>query len=362
MSREATERYIDMLASKPVDSLISNVSTDFSYVENSKIKIAYTINNTEWESCYVCSPYNALFTYGLEEINKLKNLVLEVPLKALTLAIGFIAKCFKINKNLHFNNLLLSTNLYPNEFKSHVKFLTNFGLKKYPNHAILFRSLNGYNSHEIIDALKVIGYKLVPSRVVYFFDCRKDDFLKKKDTKNDLVLLKKSKYKLVDNDDITDNDYSRIVDLYNLLYLDKYSVHNPHFTKEFISNCHKDNFLYFKGFRDPETQELVAILGFYEVDKVMTTPVFGYDTTKDSSEGLYRLITIALLLEGKKRNCLIHSSSGAGKFKRLRGAAAYNEYTAIYYKHLPFYRRVFWYSIEKLLVNLALPIIRKYEL
>ena len=76
------------------------------------------------------------------------------------------------------------------------------------------------------------------------------------------------------------------------------------------------------------------------MEGVISTPMLGYDTNLPQDMGLYRLLCAKLHSIAEERQRDINFSSGAGEFKKLRGAKAEIEYTAIYAKHLPFYKQI----------------------
>ena len=93
----------------------------------------------------------------------------------------------------------------------------------------------------------------------------------------------------------------------------------------------------------------------------MTTPVFGYDTAVPQEIGLYRMLSAVLLRQSAEEGCLLHESAGAAQFKRNRGATAEIEYSAVYDRHLPFYRRMGWAMLSPLLNRVGVPIMKKHK-
>ena len=51
----------------------------------------------------------------------------------------------KLYENIYINNFLLSTNLYPDFSQKHIDEIKNFLIEKYPDHALIFRSINTQN-------------------------------------------------------------------------------------------------------------------------------------------------------------------------------------------------------------------------
>ena len=60
----------------------------------------------------------------------------------------------------------------------------------------------------------------------------------------------------------------------------------------------------------------------------MTAPVIGYDMGYPQKSGLYRITSLMVGDYAIKNGLRLNASSGAGEFKRLRGARSQIEYTA----------------------------------
>src|SRR5690606_7977406 len=110
-----------------------------------------TINNTEWSNSYVCSPYTAYISYAKEEAKlKIKNTFLRFILNAFISTLSFYLKKTSINKVVHVNNFMLSTNPYPEWNGISLKELVSFLTKEFPKHAIIFRSLNDLQHQHLL--------------------------------------------------------------------------------------------------------------------------------------------------------------------------------------------------------------------
>ncbi|MOA00134.1 hypothetical protein D3C78_1194820 [compost metagenome] len=148
--------------------------------------------------------------------------------------------------------------------------------------------------------------------------------------------------------------------MYKLLYLDKYSYDNPQFDEAFISLAKQTGILTLYGLR--KAGRLDAVMGYFSRNGVMTTPLFGYDTTLPQSIGLYRMLSACLIRQSRENGHLLHESAGAAQFKRNRGAAADFEYSAVYDSHLPLRRRWCWSFLDRLLNGAGVPLMRKMKL
>lgn len=159
------------------------------------------------------------------------------------------------------------------------------------------------------------------------------------------VISDEAKYEIVKNNDIQLIDAEAIVDLYNKLYLDKYSRTNPQFTAQGILRMVRAGFMHVWLLRErADSKRVLGVVGYWSVDQTtMTTPLFGYDTFDENHAILYRLTYMLMVhasIQGGFPN--MHASGGANKFKRLRGAESSVECIAVWVEHLSFPRRLMW--------------------
>jgi len=358
---DKSQKYSAPFIQFPSNQWILNTETTMTTEEIGGFIFPVTLNETEYESSYVCSPYNALVTYSQDELVKIKNRPMRLFLSLLLKAMGGLFRWGEINKNLCVNNFLLSTNPYPDWQGEGAKEHLNKCLSQYPNHTIAYRSLNNHTNEALIQNLTNLGFILVPSRQVYIFDFKLCDFKSRNNTQNDRRALAKSEYKLVMHEEICESDYPNIVSLYNKLYLDKYSQHNPQFSLKLIAYWHKHKLLTMFGLRDSQG-DLQGIIGIFESEKVITAPLVGYNTDLPNQNALYRILIYLILDYSEKKGHCLNLSSGASDFKILRGGQPFIEYSALYVKHLPFYRRLTWKVVNGLLRTLFVPLVKRYKL
>lgn len=354
-------KYSEPFIHFPSDEWILNVDTKMTTTEMGGFVFPVTINEEEYSSSYVCSPYNALVTYSQDELFKIKNYPLRCFLSILMKTLGKLLKLGKINKNLCINNFLLSTNPYPDWNGDGAEQERKKIQSLYPQHAIMYRSLNKHTNETLIQQLTKLDFMLVASRQVYIFDSKLYDFRKRNNTQNDRRALMKSEYTLVTHEQINSDDYPVIVNLYNKLYLEKYSKHNPQFSEKLVEYWHKNQLVTMFGLRD-KAGILQGIIGIFESERVITAPLVGYNTHLPNQNALYRILIYLILDYSEKKGCCLNLSSGASGFKLLRGGQPFIEYSAIYINHLPLYRRITWKAIKLLLNWLFVPIVKRYKL
>ncbi|MFC5406125.1 GNAT family N-acetyltransferase [Cohnella soli] len=357
------KRYLLPLLERGSEQYVRNVRTSLYVLSVDGMPVPITVNDAEYDNAYVVSPYTHYVSYARQELELLGNRALIQVLDALLTAIGALLKRSRFNRIVHVNNWLMSTNLYPALRSEQWEDALDKLLSVFPGHAVAFRSLNSSLNAPELERLRSRKCRLVPSRQIYLLQTDLPDFGNAKSRwllKRDRALADEHGYEQVNADGMTDYDIPRIAELYRMLYLEKYSFHNPQFTERLLTDALHEGTLELHGFR--RNGRLDAILGFYVRDGVMTTPLFGYDTSLPQKLGLYRMLSALLIELARSRGLLLHESSGAAQFKRNRGATAEIEYTAVYDRHLPQRRRLSWMALEWLLNRIGVPLLRKYKL
>ncbi len=342
--------------------LISNVDTETKVLSiEDKWFLPVTINHTEWKNSYVCSPYTAFITYSKEELYRnVKNYFLRKFIHfILRLCSGWF-KRKQLNKVIHINNFLFSTNPYPDWMGSYLPHLTTFLTEQYPEHALVFRSLN-YAQHSLLmSEFERYGYKFSASRQVYLFHPNAQTFSMHRNIKLDKRKVRQSGLQLVRHEEMKEY-LAQALELYNKLYLEKYSPLNPQYTLLYFQEAYKNGMIYFQGYKNSENV-LKAFSGMFELGNTITSPLVGYDTSAPQKEELYlhasQLVFKRMLETGQSLNL----SSGAALFKRLRGGQPHIEYSAIYYEHLSSDRRRLFKILKFLTNKIGVPVLKKYKL
>ncbi|MBN8658606.1 MAG: GNAT family N-acetyltransferase [Anaerolineae bacterium] len=343
---EYARQYLVPMMSDDPQKYIRNVhNTQLMAVKVGETIIPITVTDFHPQNTYTVSPYSHYVSYGgLEEVKHLNNKLVEIAVKALMIPVSAFFKYTELDKVVFVNNYLLSTNLYPSVDSDQLSAVSEALIKWFPDRVIVFRSVDQKKNPHIYQTLAGLGYDLVLSRQVWYMD--PVAALKTRQCKEDVRVLKKAGYEVVSGKDLSDDELHRAVELYNLLYLEKYSYYNPQFTFEFLKLAREQDVLTMYGLK--KDGRLNAIMGFFVRNGAMTQPLFGYDTTLPLDEGLYRLLTLVTLQEGVKRGLLVHASGGVGKFKKVRGGESVTEYNAVYTKHLPKRRQLPWKLIGKI--------------
>lgn len=340
---------------------IRNVETSLAAIELESTWLPVTINDAQYRNSYVCSPYTGAVTYPLDEIHKVDNRLVRFGLRRLVYLVEPWLRFGGINRAVSVNNWMLSTNLYPKWDGREICEITEMLVGEFPRHAIMFRSLNYATNAELCQRFEEAGYRLAPSRQVYFFDRSKCDFTRRRDTRRDRQLLEDTSCCTEVNHDALDGEDERIEWLYSKLYLKKYSYCNPQFTAKLIRIWREMNVMQFHGLRAGDGK-LVGIVGLFQRGDILSAPIVGYDTSRPASWGLYRQLMAIVLREAQLSGLVLNLSSGAPAFKRNRGGQPEIEYSAVYSRHLPMGQRAIWSMLATLLDRIGRTVVTKFEL
>ena len=346
----------------PSHLLIENVNTQYRvlYV-NEALFFPVTINDSEWNNSFVCSPFSAYAEYSKEEVKwTIKNGALRFFLLLIIKGISRWLKRGELNKNVHVNNFLLTTNPFPEWNGKEVPEISSFLKSEYPDHAIIFRSLNEYQHSHLLNIFEINQYENVGSRQVYIFDLTQEDWLKHRNNKHDNKLIRKSGLNYVEHEEM-EALLPQALQLYRKLYLEKYSDLNPQFTLKYFQECYQNGAINFQGYTDKDGT-LKAFSGQFIIDNTITSPLVGYDVNASRKEGLYIHAAQLAILSKFRLGLLLNLSSGAPQFKRMRGGEPVIEYSALLINHLSKKRRIRWKILKLISNKIGVPLMKRYNL
>lgn len=350
-------RYLTPILSRGAQTFIRNVhNTQMMLARVEDVVLPVTTTDFHPDNTYTVSPYSHYISYGgYEEVRNLNKPFVE---RLVRLILQPVAAYFRNNgfdRVAFVNNWLLSTNLYPAMSETQIKIMAEVLPRWFPDRAVIFRSVDAYRNPLLFEVLQRQGYEMVLSRQVWYMP--PEAATRTRQFKEDARVLREHGYEIVENKSLTDADLERILALYEMLYLKKYSYFNPQFTLEFLKLARDEETLHLRALR--RDGRVDAAMGFFVRNGVMTQPLFGYDTSLPE-QGLYRLLTLITLREGLQRGLLVHASGGVGKFKKVRGGVSTIEYNAVYMKHLPKSRQRPWKLIQAI-SKYAIPYFQKND-
>lgn len=343
---QLAKRYLLPLIKEGPENFISNAKTRLSILNLGERIIPFSVNEAEYDNSYLLSTYFVIA--NLKE--KLKKLPTWIRLFAdpLVNLLGKFFKLIKINKVVIINNWLLTTNLYPDFTREELGKITHFLRDRFPDHYLMFRSIQNYKGKAVFEGLNFEKYRMIPSRHVYLYDpLRKKELSPSiiRKQKKDANRLLRSGYAVETAQTLSDGELARLLELYQNVYLSKYTKFSPIYTEKYLREAIQNKTLYFKLLKKENT--IYGVAGFFQKNDYLLIPFFGYDTKLPQEESLYRMLSSVIMEEVERLNVVSHQGSGAPDFKKYRGFQELQEYVAIYDRHLPFIRRLFWVLGEK---------------
>jgi hypothetical protein len=351
--------YLDV-ASSSVAS-VANLSTTVDSVGAGENRIPVSINCSEANNAWVCSPHTAYSRYSIEELQRFGHAWLTKPLSWLCKGLGGYLWRAQLDDAVGINNWLVSTNLYPELEPSVLSVWIDEARARWPGHAIWFRSLNPRYNSEWLQALQAAGFTMIPSRQVYLYDRVDGEAVRPKNLRRDLDLLLDTSLTASGAASWSPEDFARAEELYGLLYLKKYSQLNPAYSAQFLRGWHQAGLLELTGYRD-EQGTLQGVVGVFVIGRTITAPIVGYDTAQPQRTGLYRLLMATVYDLAARSGYRINLSAGAAGFKRLRGGVGTMEYSAVCARHLPRNRQRAISMLAKLATGIGEPMMKRFEL
>jgi len=350
-----------LLAAHADGTHIGNLRTQLTGVGDGAQRVPVTVNTSEPGNTWVCSPHTTYVRYAAEELGRFGHPLLTKPLQGLCSLLGGWLWRAGIDDAVAVNNWLLSTNVYPEFDGGALQRWIEEARDRWPRHAIWFRSLNARYTSEWLAALQDLECELIPSRQVYLFDRVDRQARKPRDLARDFALLEARRADLSLAREWNAADFQRAAHLYGLLYLDKYSQLNPHYSAHFLRAWQDCGLLELRGYRS-DGGELEAIIGTFSQNGTITAPIVGYDTAVPQERGLYRLLMADVLDQASVTGSRLNLSAGAAGFKRARGGTAELEYSAVICSHLPKRQRRPVQFLGSLTRRIGAPIMRRFEL
>lgn len=336
-------------------NFVANAEAQLGVIRHRDFVFPFTQSTYQPGQSYVVSPRAHYIDYAAEEARR-QYWALPLVVAGLKPLIGQ-----GLDRVIMVNNWLLSTNLYPaGAHEAAVPVLETL-LQRFPDQPILFRSVDACSNPKLFQELLQRGCRPVLSRSVYFQNVHAPGFWKRNQIRKDLSRLKRSGYELRKLKFPEDAScLPRVLQLYNLLYLEKYCRLNPQLTLEFLTNALRFDLLSIQVLE--RDGRIDGTFGNFRRNGIMTQPLFGFDTTLPRELSLYAHLSAGVLLEARRTESLINASAGAAHFKGQRGGKQVLEFNMVYHEHLPFSSRRGWLVLEKLLGPAAQRLILQHGL
>ena len=357
-------RVLEPLVREGTLPFIANVDAEVRVLVVGDVVVPVVINapRPTLVNSYVTSPTTHYIRYAKREV--------EIELHAQTWlrrlvpplldAWGPLLRWSRFERVVYINNWLLSTNLYVNLDPPLLRTIRDSLIQHFPGQPLIFRSVNETTTATLYRDLQALDFRPVFSRQTYLLEPERVLRQRTKDLRSDQGMARRTPHQWRGPAAIAPHEYGRLRTLYDDLYLAKYSHYNPQFTDRFMQMAVEQSWLHVRALDYDGV--LNGVLGYVERGDVLTTPIVGYDRHLPQKLGLYRLITLKLIEEGRERGKLINLSSGAASFKRNRGATSALEYNLVYDRHCLPRIQLPWRILEWLSQRAIIPVMRRYGL
>lgn len=361
---DMVDRFVRLFRDTPVRDLIGNLDTTVDRIDIAGRSYPVTLNDSGLRgNCYICSPVTAYIDYAIDETrNFAAHPALRRAVRALIRTAAPLVRASGLDAQVQINNWLFSTNPVPTLSRAAAAGLRDRLTGDHPTRALVLRSLNDRADAASIAALRAEGFRMLPARQIYLFGVDRDEISLTPNMRQDRQLLDRTPLKLVANDAFTAADYVRSAQLYDLLYIDKYTSLNPRYTARYVQAMHQSGLMQLRGLRDPATGQLAAVTGLFANGRTLTQPIVGYDTSRPLREGLYRMVMAMAQDHALAQGLFFNMSAGAADFKRRRMALPVIEFSAVYVDHLPRRQRLATRAMETLLTRIGIPLLQRFEL
>jgi len=142
----ATERaYLEAFARNGSSVFIANLRTQILGVRWGDRIFPLTVNDAEYGDAYVCLPHTAYALYAKAELRIVDAGPWTPALGLLADAAGYVLRRAEINRIVHLNNWMLSTNLHGGWAGDGLDEMRDALVRRFPDHIIAVRSINKWS-------------------------------------------------------------------------------------------------------------------------------------------------------------------------------------------------------------------------
>ncbi len=187
-------RYVSAFAEAGSRAFIGNLETTVTSHQWGDHCLPMTINDGEPQETFVCSPWVGYVDYVREELARFPNPAIVPALKAVIGSVAAGLRFAQIDRIVHINNWMMSTNLLPDIDCALVPEETRALSARFPGHFLAIRSLTGRHHQKLIASLSAAGWVLLPSRQIFIADDIGHHMKQRRDLKRDEALWRESPY------------------------------------------------------------------------------------------------------------------------------------------------------------------------
>lgn len=344
--------YLYPLIKEGTAPFLDNVSSKMFLATGQNFFLPFSVNEKEYNNSYVASNYYVI--NFCKELLAKRSPRLAFLLNPLLFLAGTCLKLLKINRTIFLNNWLMTNSLSPKINDNEMGMILNSLKERFPSHMIIFRHIDPFTKKDLFRALESSKFHLLKTRDVFIYNpANKFHEIAeiRKTYRRDMRLIERYNYEIVRNEQLQECDFARMLSLYEMLYLNKYTAYSPKYTEKFFKNVHEKEIVQFVALKKDGVIE--GFFGYFIFGNAMINAVFGYDTSLPHSHEIYKILARLTLEEAEKNGLVINEGSGADQAKLNRGLKPYPEYMGLYGAHLSWPRRLIWGAIAALCKKIA---------
>ena len=241
------KRFLEPMVKNGIPAYIDNIQTDVFALKVADHVLPVMVATENYENSYICSPYGHYISLGQQSTQLIGNPFFAKIVQKLVGGLGLGVRAGRINSVVYVNHWLAALDLYPGGFTTeNLLAITAFLKERFPEHAIIFRSLTPVTNASLILSLVNLDYDLLASRYVFFTDTKNDAVFTTRILKSDLKLWRDSPYKICDESQISPDEFPQLLELYNRLYLDRPNL-QPRYNQRYIQMLFEQRLLHFKS-------------------------------------------------------------------------------------------------------------------
>lgn len=338
---------------------IRNVCAEVELLRIENLILPVVVTHGASGNSWICSPY-ATWGDGMpESMRRRVGPMISRLSSGLFGMFGRMLERASVDRAVCINNWLLDTSFHPMLGERLLGTVIGRAQRRWPQHALWFRSLNDERDAGLIAALRNAGFALLPTRKVWVFDGIGLKLRMGSGLERDLARLYRTPLMPIGRGDIYPADFPRIATLHAAMDMAPHGWRHPQYTARFMQYWHQSGLLDFRGFRD-EDGRLQAAAGMFRLGDAIAVPILGCNPAFPRATGLYRLLMTRLLEETMLSNATLRLGPGQSAYKNERGGRPMIEYSAVLTSHLPPARRRAIAMLESVAHHLYAPLIRQH--
>lgn len=306
------------------------------------------VNNGDKEGMYLSSPLAFYVDYNIDFVKTIRQKRLRYPLLALLKGLKWFLSRLDINKVVYLNNSLLPNNPALNLSDEKLQLIIAKLIQDFPEHAICIK---GIQHSPTFSTLQLLTRQIYIWRPEVIEKVGKKAGKIRKTLKTDAKLFEQGKITFEPIKHVDKETAKQLRSFYRSVYINKYSQLSANYSEKWFESLteYTDSF---KLLAVKKANELSGFISYFETDDMIYSGIVGHNDC-DGEKGIYRASIRQLVFLAQSTGKLLHLSSGAGEFKRRRGAIAKMEYDHVLIEHLPLLRRVGWRLLSKLFNTLG---------